>query len=234
MRIRSLHFDVFGTVVDWRESVAREAAAILDGRGVECDWHAFADAWRSRYQPAMEEVRSGRRGWVKLDELHRENLETVLDEFGMPGIDAGDLGGLNLAWHRLDPWPDVPAGLARLRRGYILVTLSNGNVSLMVDLARHGGLPWDAVLGAEVARAYKPRPEAYLRNAEFLGMEPDQCLMVAAHNDDLIAASAVGFRTAFVYRRSEHGPDQGSGVEPERDYDVVAEDFLELADKLGC
>ncbi|MCY4498997.1 MAG: hypothetical protein OXC14_17150, partial [Rhodospirillaceae bacterium] len=118
VRIRSLHFDVFGTVVDWRESVAREAAAILDGRGVECDWHAFADAWRSRYQPAMEEVRSGRRGWVKLDELHRENLETVLDEFEMPGIDAGDFGRLNLAWHRLDPWPDVPAGLARLRRGY--------------------------------------------------------------------------------------------------------------------
>lgn len=234
MRIESLHFDVFGTVVDWRESIAREAARILSGQDVECDWRAFADAWRSRYRPALEEVRSGRRGWIKLDDLHRENLEAVVDEFGMSGLGAGDLDRLNLAWHRLDPWPDAAAGLARLKRGYVLATLSNGNVSLMVDLARHGGLPWDAVLGAEVSRAYKPSPEAYLRNAELLGMEPGQCLMVAAHEDDLIAAGEVGFRTAFVHRRSEYGPGQGSGIDPVRDHDVIAEDFLDLADKLGC
>ncbi len=234
MQIGSLHFDVFGTVVDWREGVAREAAGVLGGRGAACDWHAFADAWRSRYQPAMEEVRSGRRGWVKLDDLHRENLEAVLEEFGISGLGAGDLDRLNLAWHRLDPWPDAPPGLARLKRRYVLATLSNGNVSLMVDLARHGNLPWDAVLGAEASRAYKPRPEAYLRNAAFLGMEPRRCLMVAAHDDDLAAARAAGFRTAFVHRRFEYGPGRGGDAEPERDYDVIAEDFLDLADKLGC
>lgn len=234
MQIKALHFDVFGTVVDWRESIAREAAEVLGGRGIACDWHAFADAWRSKYQPAMEEIRSGRRDWIKLDVLHRENLIAVLDDFGMSGVSDTEIDHLNFAWHRLDPWPDVAAGLARLRRDYTLVTLSNGNVSLMVNLARHGGLPWDAVLGAEVVQAYKPEPQAYQRNAELLGLEPGQCLMVAAHNGDLVAASATGFQTAFVYRRTEYGPDQETDLAPDGDYDVIAEDFLELADVLGC
>ena len=193
MQIKALHFDVFGTVVDWRESIAREAAEVLGGRGIACDWHAFADAWRSKYQPAMEEIRSGRRDWIKLDVLHRENLIAVLDDFGMSGVSDTEIDHLNFAWHRLDPWPDVAAGLARLRRDYTLVTLSNGNVSLMVNLARHGGLPWDAILGAEVVQAYKPAPRAYQRNAELLGLEPGQCMMVAAHNGDLVAASTDGF-----------------------------------------
>ena len=234
MQIKALHFDVFGTVVDWRESIAREAAEVLGGRGIACDWHAFADAWRSKYQPAMEEIRSGRRSWTKLDVLHRENLIAVLDDFEISGVADADLDHLNFAWHRLDPWPDVVGGLARLKRDYTLVTLSNGNVSLMVNLARHGGLPWDAILGAEVVQAYKPGPQAYQRNAELLGLEPAQCLMVAAHNGDLVAASAVGFQTAFVYRRTEYGPDQETDLVPDGDYDVIAEDYIDLADKLGC
>ena len=234
MQVKALHFDVFGTVVDWRESIAREAAEILGALGVQCDWHAFADMWRSKYQPAMEEIRSGRRDWIKLDELHRENLIAVLDEFGVSSLDDTEIDRLNFAWHRLDPWPDAVAGLARLKREFTLVTLSNGNVSLMVNLAKYAGLPWDAILGAEVVQAYKPEPRAYQRNAELLGLEPDQCLMVAAHNGDLVAAAAVGFKTAFVYRRTEHGLDQESDLAPDGDYDVVAEDFVELAGKLGC
>lgn len=234
MQVKALHFDVFGTVVDWRESIARESAEILGGLGGDCDWHAFADSWRSKYQPAMEEIRSGRRGWIKLDVLHRENLIAVLEEFGISDVGDPNIDHLNFAWHRLDPWPDAVAGLTRLKHEFTLATLSNGNVSLMVNLAKYGGLPWDAILGAEVVQAYKPEPEAYQRNAELLGLKSGQCLMVAAHNGDLGAAAVEGFKTAFVYRRTEHGPDQQTDLAPDRDYDVVAEDFLDLADKLGC
>ena len=232
--IQALTFDVFGTVVDWRSGIAREARAILGGRGPERDWAAFADRWRALYQPAMEEVRSGRRLWTRLDDLHRENLRVVLDEFGLAGRPEAEIERLNRAWHRLDPWPDVVAGLVRLKRRFILATLSNGNVALMVNMARRAGLPWDVILGAEVARAYKPMPEAYLRTADLLGVAPCQCLMVAAHNGDLLAASACGFRTAFVARPTEHGPGQASDLRAEHPFDVVAADFLELADRLGC
>jgi 2-haloacid dehalogenase len=204
--VEALTFDVFGTVVDWRSGIAREARAILGERGPERDWQAFADRWRALYQPAMAAVRSGRRSWAKLDDLHRENLRTVLAEFGLAGHSEAEIERLNRAWHRLDPWPDVIAGLIRLRRRFILATLSNGNVALMVNMARRAGLPWDAILGAEVARAYKPLPEAYLRTADCLGLAASRCLMVAAHNSDLLAASACGFRTAFVARPTEHGP----------------------------
>ncbi|HLT01384.1 MAG TPA: HAD-IA family hydrolase, partial [Geminicoccaceae bacterium] len=153
--VRALCFDVFGTVVDWRESIAREAQQLLGARGVALDWHAFADAWRARYQPAMEEVRSGRRPWVRLDDLHRENLLALLDEFAIEGLSEAEIDHLNRAWHRLDPWPDAVEGLGRLKRKYILATLSNGNVALMVNMAKRAGLPWDVILGAEVARAYK-------------------------------------------------------------------------------
>tara|TARA_Y100001960_G_scaffold316184_1_gene382762 strand:- start:3277 stop:3981 length:705 start_codon:yes stop_codon:yes gene_type:complete len=234
MKIKALHFDVFGTVVDWRESIAREAEKILGREGFSCDWHAFADAWRSKYQPAMEEVRSGCRAWAKLDDLHLENLDGVLDEFCVPSLGDVDREHLNMAWHRLEPWPDVVAGMHRLRREYILATLSNGNVSLIVDMAKRAGLPWDAVLGAEVVRAYKPQPEAYLRNSEILNLKPSECLMVAAHNSDLISAGALGYRTAFVFRRTEHGPNQSIDLEPADEFDFIAEDFLDLAHKLGC
>jgi 2-haloacid dehalogenase len=232
--VRTLCFDVFGTVVDWRSSIAREAAAALGLRGVVVDWHEFADRWRERYQPAMEEVRSGRRPWVRLDDLHRENLLALLGELRIEGLSAAEIDHLNRAWHRLDPWPDVVEGLSRLKRRYILATLSNGNVALMVNLAKHAGLSWDVILGAEVARAYKPQPEAYLAAAALLDLPPAACLMVAAHNGDLLAAAACGFRTAFVARPNEHGPCQRRDLRAEHTFDVVADDFVDLARLLGC
>jgi len=232
--VRALTFDVFGTVVDWRGTIIREGEAFGRARGLAVDWAKFADAWRALYQPMLERVRSGRMPWTKLDDLHRLALEQVLAEFGIRGLSEADKDHLNRVWHRLDPWPDVVPGLTRLRRRYILATLSNGNVALLVNMARHAGLPWDAVLGAEVARHYKPQPEAYLTTAALLGLRPEECMMVAAHNADLIAASGLGFRTAFVARRTEYGPGQTTDLAPERAYDVVAEDFLDLATQLGC
>ena len=183
----------------------------------------------------MEEVRSGRRPWAKLDELHRESLVRLLGDFGITGVSPAEIDHLNYAWHRLDPWPDAVPGLTRLKQRFTLATLSNGNIALMVDMAKRAGLPWDAILGAEVARAYKPTPEAYLRSAEALGLRPEQCLMVAAHPADLAAAARCGLRTAFVPRPLEFGPGRpGSQPEPGQPFDVVASDFVELALKLGC
>ncbi len=234
MDVKALTFDVFGTVVDWRGGIARELAALGAARGFSVDANAFALAWRARYQPAMERVRSGEIEFVKLDVLHRENLDRVLSEFGLGDLTEADRAHLNLAWHRLDPWPDVVAGLNRLKPKFILATLSNGNVALMVDMARHAGLPWDAVLGAEVVRHYKPQPEAYLKTAEFLGRAPAQCLMVAAHEGDLEAAAACGLRSAYVHRPREYD-DAGAAPMPDaKAFDVVAADFLELAERLGC
>ncbi len=234
--VRALVFDVFGTVVDWRGGVARETASFLARHGRDpADAAAFADAWRERYQPAMEEVRSGCRPFVRLDTLHRENLEAVLPEFGIdpPEVPATELDHLNLAWHRLDPWPDVVAGLTRLRSRYIIAPLSNGNLILMLDIAKRAALPWDAILGAEIVQAYKPMPEAYLRTADMLGMRPHEICMVAAHNSDLAAARSCGLRTGFVPRPTEHGPGQVSDLRPEQDWDVVAADFEDLAQRLG-
>ena len=232
--ISALTFDVFGTVVDWRTSVIREGEAFGKARGLSVDWVKFADAWRGLYQPAMEEVRSGRRPWVKLDDLHRESLVRLLGDFGITGVPSAEVDHLNHAWHRLDPWPDAVPGLTRLKRRFTLATLSNGNIALMVDMARRAGLPWDAVLGAEIARAYKPAPEAYLRSTEALGLRPEQCLMVAAHPGDLAAAARCGLRTAYVPRPLEFGPGRaGSPPEPGQRFDVVAADFVDLAEKLG-
>jgi 2-haloacid dehalogenase len=232
--VRALVFDVFGTVVDWRSGVAREAASFLDRHGSGADPAAFADAWRRRYQPAMEAVRTGRRPFTRLDVLHRENLDAVLPDFGIDAqsVPPAELDELNLAWHRLDPWPDAVAGLQRLKARRIIAPLSNGNVILMVDMAKRAGLAWDAILGAEVARAYKPQPEAYLRTAEVLAMRPEEVCLVAAHNGDLAAARQCGLRTAFVARPLEHGPRQTTDLRPEQEWDVVAADFLELADRL--
>jgi 2-haloacid dehalogenase len=234
--VRALVFDVFGTVVDWRSGVAREAGPFLarHGKG-ETDPTAFADAWRRRYSPAMEEVRSGRRPFTRLDVLHRENLEAMLPEFGVDPahVPAAQLDELNLAWHRLDPWPDAVAGLTRLKTRYIIAPLSNGNIILMLDMAKRAGLPWDAVLGAEVAQAYKPMPEAYLRTADILAMRPEEVCLMAAHNGDLAAARKCGLRTGFVPRPTEHGPGQTKDLHPTQDWDVVAKDFSDLAGKLG-
>lgn len=181
----------------------------------------------------MEEVRAGRRAFAKLDILHRENLLTVLDAFGIEGLEAATIDHLNHAWHRLDPWPDVVPGLHRLKQRFILGTLSNGNVALMVDMAKNAGLPWDVILGAEVAGAYKPDPKAYENAVALLDLDPSQCLMVAAHNDDLVAAAAIGMKTAFVARPTEYGSDQTKDQKAEHPFDIVAEDFLDLAAQLG-
>lgn len=221
---RAFIFDVFGTCVDWRTSVAREVAAVLP----EVDALAFADAWRAEYQPAMERIRSGGRGYVRLDTLHRENLDIVLGRFG---VEVADPDALNGAWERLDPWTDVVAGLTALREKGLIAACSNGSVGLMARLARWGGLPWDAIVGADIARDYKPKPEVYLASASALGLEPGAVTMVAAHNDDLVAARACGLRTAFVPRLTEHGPGQTSDLEPSEDWDIVARDFLDLAER---
>jgi 2-haloacid dehalogenase len=222
---KALFFDVFGTCVDWRSTVVREAAAL----GLE---PRFADDWRACYQPQLETVRSGERDWTILDVLHREALDDALAAHGA-NPPAAVRDELNLVWHRLDPWIDTVPGLERLKRRFVIAPVSNGNIALLVDMAKHAGLPWDAILGAELARAYKPQPEAYLRSVEALGIEPSEAMMVAAHNGDLVAAAGLGLMTAFVPRPFEHGPGQTSDLEPERDYDVVAEDFMALAAELG-
>jgi 2-haloacid dehalogenase len=223
--VRALLFDVFGTCVDWRASVIREVTRF--GLPPQA-----ADAWRAQYQPQMETVRSGRRPWVNLDLLHRIGLDRVLSDMGL-SLSVPERAELTLVWHRLDPWLDVVEGLARLKARYVIAPCSNGHIAQSVNLAKHAGLPWDAILGAELARAYKPDPVVYLRSVEALGLEPADVMMVAAHNSDLAAAAALGLRTAFVPRPSEHGPSQTTDLEPEHDYDIVARDFDELADRLS-
>ena len=231
--VKALVFDVFGTLVDWRSGIAREAAPFLAriGRG-DVDPHAFADAWRALYMPAMEEVRSGRRPFTRLDVLHRENLEAVLRGLGIGPVDEASLNALNTAWHRLDPWPDAVAGLRRLKARYLIAPLSNGHIALIANMAKRAGLPWDAILGAEIARAYKPAPEAYLRSVEALALAPAQVCMVAAHEGDLAAAAACGLRTAYVMRPLEYGAARD--VAATGAWDVVAGDFGELAGWFGC
>jgi len=231
--VTALLFDVFGTLVDWRGSVAREAKRLLAPRGVATDWEAFADAWRGAYQPALEEVRSGRLPFTKLDALHRRNLDELLAGLGLDRVDEPTRAELNLAWHRLDAWPDVTEGLARLRARFLIAPCSNGNISLMVDLARRNGFAWDAVLGAEVARSYKPKPEVYLSAAAAFDCAPARAMMVAAHSSDLAAAAAAGLRTAFVARPDEHGPGRGE-TRASVPVDVAAAGLGELADLLGC
>lgn len=229
--VRAMFFDVFGTLVDWRSSVAREAKRILSPVGHDLDWLAFADAWRAEYQPGMEEVRAGRIPFCRLDVLHRRNLERFMPRFGLRDLPDEVLGELTLAWHRLDAWPDVPVALGRLRRKFLLAPVSNGNISLMVDLARRNEFPWDAILGAEVAGDYKPKPRVYLAACEALDLDPAQCMMVAAHSSDLAAASACGLRTGHTARPDEYGPDTGERT-PTLAVDVAAKDLAELADKL--
>lgn len=232
--IQALAFDVFGTVVDWRSSVAREAERLLAPKGHALDWGAFADGWRARYVPAMAKVSNGERPFVILDDLHRENLVELLAEREITGLSDAEVDELNLAWHRLDPWPDVLEGLARLKRRFILATLSNGNVRLMVDMAKRAGLPWDAILGAEVARAYKPQAEAYDSAARMLRLAPAACLMVAAHPSDLKAAAERGFGAAYVHRPLEYGPDRPARRPDPGTFDYQVGSFLELADALGA
>ena len=231
--IRALTFDVFGTVVDWRTSIAREGQALGRRHGLAVDWTAFADAWRGLYQPMLSRVRNGEMPWTKLDDLHRMALDRLIADFNITGLTDNEIDDLNRAWHRLDPWPDAVPGLTRLKRKYVLATLSNGNVALLVNMAKRSGLPWDTILGAEVTRHYKPQPGCYLGTAAMLGLKPEECALVAAHNNDLAVARGLGFKTIFVPRQ-EHGPGQTKDLTAERDWDVVARDFFDLADQLGC
>lgn len=231
--VRALFFDVFGTLVDWRSSVAREAELILSPRGAKLDWAAFADAWRGQYQPGMEEVRAGRLPFAKLDVLHRRNLERVLPRFHLQDLSDETLRALNFAWHRLDAWKDVAAGLARLSQKFWLAPVSNGNISLMVDLARRNSFPWDAILGAEIAHDFKPKPGVYLAACAAFDLEPAQCMMVAAHSNDLAAAANLGLRTAHVARPDEYGPGTGERA-PTVPVDFAAASLLDLADKVGA
>jgi 2-haloacid dehalogenase len=229
---RLLVFDVFGTVVDWRGSIARE----IDALGLGVDGAAFADAWRDRYQPAMQRVRAGERPWVRLDVLHRENLDATLEAFGVATrVEPATRAALNLAWHRLDPWPEAVDGLRRLKAHYPIAPLSNGGVALLTHLARSAGLPWDCVLSAEVFRAYKPDPRTYLGAAELFDLEPAEVTMVAAHASDLRAAARCGLRTAYVDRPLEFGPDRrGDRPAPDERFDLHATGFDDLARQLDC
>ncbi|WP_170329007.1 haloacid dehalogenase type II [Ruegeria arenilitoris] len=224
--VEALIFDVFGTCVDWRSSIAREVAAVLP----DLDALEFADAWRAEYDPSMAAIREGGRGYLPLDDLHRENLEVVATRLGVTVPNPTDL---TAAWERLDPWPDVVPGLQALKRKRIIAPCSNGSIALMTRLAKFGGLPWDCILGAEIAKDYKPKPQVYLASCAALRLNPDQVMMVAAHNDDLYAARQAGLKTAFVARPTEYGPSQSHDLNAEGNWDIVAEDFTELAKKLG-
>lgn len=234
--IGMLGFDVFGTVVDWRTSVARACEPFLRKHGVAADPLAFADAWRAGYQPAMEEVRSHRRPWVKLDILTLENLQSVLLQHGVRAEDIPfiALEDLNRCWERLDPWPDSVEGLLRIKQRFAIAPFSNGHIAGMLRLARYGRLPWDVILGAEIAHAYKPQPAVYLASCEAAGLAPTEVCMVAAHNSDLLAARALGLRTIFLRRPHEHGPQQSTDLAPDHAWDIVAESMPDVADALGC
>ena len=234
LNLKALAFDVFGTVVDWRGSIAREGAIWGQVKGIDLDWFAFADAWRGLYQPAMERVRTGEVDWINLDGLHRMNLDQLLPDFSLDDLNESELVHLNHMWHRLDPWPDSVLGMNRLKNNFTLAALSNGNVALIVNMAKRARIPWDTILGAEIVGHYKPEPKAYSKSVELLGLNPEEVLMVAAHNNDLVAASRVGLRTAFIRRPLEYGPTQTVDADPTGDYDFIAESLIELAKQLDC
>jgi len=232
--VRALVFDVFGTVVDWRSSVARDVRALAQRKGVTIDGEKFADAWRAGYGPSMNRVRTGELPWTKLDDLHRMTLDRILADFGVATLTEAEKTDLNRAWHRLEPWPDSVEGLTRLKRRFTIAPLSNGNIGLMTDLGKHARLPWDAILGAELVRHYKPDHEVYESAATFLDLPRDQVMMVAAHLGDLRAAKAVGLKTAFVARPHEYGPKGKPDLEPDASVDLTATDFNDLAAQLGA
>jgi 2-haloacid dehalogenase len=232
--VKAIVFDVFGTVVDWRTSLIDDLSAFGEERGIAADWPAFVDQWRGLYQPSMEAVRSGQRPWTILDVLHRESLDSLLARHGLDHLGEADRVHLTHAWHRLKPWSDVVDGLRRLKSRYIIGTLSNGNVGLLVRMAKNAGLPWDVILGAEVARAYKPLPAAYTETARILNLSPGEVMLVAAHNDDLAAAAGQGLRTAFVVRPTEYGSGQAKDTAATGAWDIVGETFGDVAHQMGC
>lgn len=232
--VKALTFDVFGTVVDWRGSIVAEGKRVWERKGLKIDWGKFADRWRAGYQPAMARVRRGELPWTNLDALHRMILNQALEEFGMTNLNDAEREDLNRIWHRLNPWPDSVSGLTRLKKRFVIATLSNGNVALLTNMAKHAGLPWDCILSAELAKHYKPDPEVYLTAAELLGLKPNQVMMVAAHPNDLSAASMLGMRTGYVSRPLEYGPGQKPATVDSGRFDVAANNFNDLASKLGA
>ena len=234
MSVRALAFDVFGTVVDWRSSIARELEQFGQAHGLQHDWSQFADDWRAGYAPAMDRVRRGELPWTRIDDLHRMILVDLLAGAGAESVSDDEIDELNRAWHRLDPWPDSVAGLTRMKQKFVLTTLSNGNMSLLTNMAKRAGLPWDCVISAELFHHYKPDREAYLGCADLLGVAPDELMLVAAHPGDLKAARATGLRTAYVDRPLEHGPGRRPHRVDPGEFDVVAADFVDLAEQLGA
>ena len=232
--VKALTFDVFGTVVDWRSSIIREGQLLSVSKGLNVDWAKFADSWRMGYGPAMNRVRKGDIPWTKIDGLHRLILDQLIQEFEIQGLSPSEIAEFNRVWHRLIPWPDSVPGLNRLRSRYILATLSNGNISLLVNMAKNAGLPWDCVLSAELSGHYKPDKEVYETAAGLLDLPPENVMMVAAHKGDLRAARSVGFKTAFVPRPLENGPGGDVDTTPDDTFDITASDFLDLAHQLGA
>ena len=231
-QIKALTFDVFGTVVDWRKSIAQEIKSVGIAKGFILDWNGFADEWRAGYGPSMNKVRTGEMGWANIDTLHRMILDSLLETYNISSLSESETQCLNKAWHRLDPWPDSVEGLTYLKENYIISSLSNGNVALLVNMAKHGGLPWDTVLSAELVRHYKPDRETYLSTSEFFGLPIEKVMMVAAHKNDLKSARSTGMRTAYVPRPYEHGLDVEVDREPEEYIDIIADDFVDLSKKL--
>ena len=232
--VKALVFDTFGTVVDWRGSIVEEGNAWGKARGIRIDWARFADRWRAGYAPAMEKVRKGEMPWTNLDQLHRALLEDLLKEFPIEGLSEEEKDHWNRVWHRLKPWPDSVGGLTRLKKKYTIAPLSNGNVALLADMAKHAGLPWDLILSAELARHYKPDREAYLTAVSLLELKPEEVMMCAAHSGDLMAARSFGLRTGFIHRPNEYGPSRKADEAKAGDFDVVAIDMTDLAAKLGA
>lgn len=230
--VKAILFDTFGSVVDWRSSLIAELATFGAERGLAVDWPDFTDAWRAAYKPSMDRVRKGEIPWTILDVLHRQSLDMLIEKFAIPGLDEADRAHLTRAWHRLHPWPDAVPGLTRLKQRYIIGPLSNGNVALLVNLAKFAGLPWDMVFGSEIARHYKPDPQAYLGACTLLGLEPHEVMMAAAHNHDLHAARALGLKTAFFARPTEYGPHQVRDFRADSDWTIIAEDIEDLARQL--
>lgn len=232
--IKLIVFDTFGTVVDWRGSIIRDLSEWGRGQGVEIDWGELALRWRARYRPQMDRVRSGEIAWTNLDALHHEALGQVLAEMNAPPLTPAQHHHVNMVWHRLEPWSDAVPGMTRLRARHVIGSLSNGNVALLVNMARHAGLPWDFIFSCELFHRYKPDPETYLGACRLMALEPSQVMMCAAHNEDLSAARSLGLATAFVVRPAEYGPGQTSDLSAEEDWDVVCASLEELAAKMGC
>jgi 2-haloacid dehalogenase len=232
--IKVLAFDVFGTVVDWRSSVIAEGEQLGKTKGLQIDWAAFADAWRSIYRPYMDRVGNGQLPWTKLDDLHRMMLDETLKKFGITNLTEDEKQHFNRVWHRLKPWPDSAPGLERLKSRFVVSTLSNGNISLLTNMAKHAGLPWDCILSAENVKRYKPDPSVYLLAPQLFDLDPEQVMMVAAHEHDLQSAQKHGLRTAFVHRPMEHGPGKSAPIPPKGSYDIVATSFIDLAEQLRC